>query len=136
MPAHKIDGKDIWPLITSKLGATSPQEAYFFYYHNNHLEAVRSGRWKLHLPHGYRSMEGREPGKDGTPGKYDHSRKTGLELYDLVDDVGETKDVADEYPQDVERLLGYVEQIRSDLGDKLTERKATGSRPAGKLSEG
>jgi arylsulfatase A len=64
LPDRKIDGLDITPLITGVPGATSPQEAYFFYYHGNSLEAVRSGRWKLHFPaslskHDRRRSQGR-----------------------------------------------------------------------------
>ena len=33
-------------------GAASPHEV-FFYYIRNELHAVRSGRWKLHVPHPY-----------------------------------------------------------------------------------
>ena len=78
LPQRTIDGMDVWPLLAGEPGARSPQEAYFFYYHTNHLEAMRSGPWKLHFPHGYRSMIGRTPGTGGTPGNYDHSKKTGL----------------------------------------------------------
>src|SRR5262249_909147 len=49
LPKLPIDGLDIWPLISGKPGARSPHEALYFYWFN-HLQAVRSGRWKLHLP--------------------------------------------------------------------------------------
>ena len=54
---------------------------------------MRCGRWKLHFPHGYRSMEGQAPGADGIPGKYDYSPTTGLELYDLLADIGERRNL-------------------------------------------
>ena len=63
LPEHTIDGKDIWPLIAGEPGAVSPQESYVFYYHKGALQALRSGSWKLFLPHGYRSMDGREFGR-------------------------------------------------------------------------
>ncbi|UCD76173.1 MAG: sulfatase, partial [Phycisphaerales bacterium] len=58
LPGHKIDGLDIWPLIAGRPGAKTPHDAFFFYYHNNHLEAMRSGKWKLIFPHKYRSLTG------------------------------------------------------------------------------
>ena len=58
---------------------------------------MRSGKWKLHFPHTYRSYKGVEPGKDGHPGPYS-SGTTGTELYDLEKDIGETEDVADAHP--------------------------------------
>ena len=43
-----IDGKDIGPLLSGQESASSEHEA-FFYYKRNSIEAVRAGRWKLHL---------------------------------------------------------------------------------------
>jgi arylsulfatase A-like enzyme len=68
LPSHKIDGKDIWPVIAGQSGVKSPHEA-FFYYQGWTLEAVRSGKWKLHFPHGYRTLAGRPGGTGGMPTK-------------------------------------------------------------------
>jgi arylsulfatase A-like enzyme len=131
LPDHKIDGKDIWPLASGAAGAKSPHEALYFYYHQNALEALRSGRWKLVFPHKYRSLTG-EPGRDGTPNGYSHP-KCGLELYDLERDVSEKHNVIDRHPDVVARLQALAEKARDDLGDSLTEREGTNKRPAGKL---
>jgi arylsulfatase A len=136
LPGHVIDGRSILALMAGQDGARSPHEALFFYYHRNDLEAMRSGRWKLHFPHGYRSMEGREPGHGGTPGKYDYDRRTGLELYDLSVDVGESENVADEHPEVVRRLLELADTMRADLGDALTGAEPTGARGPGRLEAG
>lgn len=133
LPAHEIDGKDVSPLVFGDPNARSPHEAYFFWYHQGHLEALRCGRWKLHFPHGYRSMHGREPGADGLPGKYDYSVKTGLELYDLEADIGESRDVAAEYPEVVARLQALADAKRRELGDKLTGTEGSSNRPPGRL---
>ena len=132
LPKLPIDGKDIWPLMACKPGAKSPQEAYLFYYHTNELQAIRSGNWKLILPHTYRTMQGQTPGKDGIPGKY-RQVKVGMELYDLASDIGETKNVAEQNPDVVKRLLGYAETARADLGDSLTKRVGTGTRSPGRV---
>ncbi len=134
LPERKIDGKDVWAHIVGRPDKQA-HEALFFYYHNNHLEAMRSGRWKLHFPHGYRSMIGRELGADGSPGKYDHSVKAGLELYDLEADIGETNDLAADRPEVVERLLEMAEAMREELGDKLSEREGSARRPAGRAGQ-
>ena len=132
LPAHGVDGKDIWPLMSGQPGAKSPHDAYYFYYRRNELQAILSGRWKLHLPHGYRTMDGRPGGTNGRPNPYTNKR-TGLELYDLVSDVHEKKDLAKEKPDVVERLLGYAERAREDLGDSLTKKAGKNLRPAGRL---
>ena len=136
LPKHRIDGKDITPLLTAQPGAKSPQEAYFFYYNGGELQAVRSGTWKLVLPHTYRTMQGQSPGKDGVPGKYRPVRIDAPELYDLAADVGETTNVAAANPEVVKRLTGYAEQARADLGDAATKRTGTGLREPGRLPEG
>lgn len=136
LPDRRIDGADARSLLLGDPAARTEHgthEAFFFYYHKNNLEAVRSGRWKLHFPHGYRTMIGREVGANGIPGKYDYSAKTGVELYDLELDVGETRDLAAERPDVVARLTELADAMRADLGDKLTETPATGAREPGRL---
>ncbi len=44
-----IDGHDIRPLMHGLASAKSPTQAFYYYVHT-HLQAVRAGRWKLHLP--------------------------------------------------------------------------------------
>jgi arylsulfatase A len=131
LPALKIDGKDAWQ--TWKGSADSPQDAYFFYYHTNNLEAVRAGKWKLHFPHGYRSMVGQTPGSGGSPGKYDYSAKTELALFDMQQDIGEQHDVAAANPEVVARLVKLGDEIRRQLGDQLTGVVGTENREPGRM---
>jgi arylsulfatase A len=125
-----IDGRDIWPLMSGQPGAKTPHEAFYYYWAYG-LEAVKSGPWKLHLPHEYRSLTG-EGGKDGQPSLY-KTLKTEQALYNLIEDVGEQKDVAAQNPQVVQQLLALAERARADLGDSLTNRSGANRRPAGQL---
>ncbi len=129
LPEKKIDGKDIRPLMFGEPGAVSPHEAFPIYY-NRKLQAVRDNRWKLILPHQYRTMEGQEPGKDGVPGKYVNI-KIPMSLYDLSNDIGETTDVSEKYPEVVKRLQEATEAIRADLGDG--DKMGPGVRPAARI---
>jgi arylsulfatase len=133
LPKRKIDGKDIGPLLRGDPGAKCPHEAYFHYYATNELQAVRSGKWKLMLPHTYRTMQGQTDGKDGLPGKYRQVKIEVPMLFDLDADVGETKDVAAANPEVVKKLLGFAEAAREDMGDTLTKRMGAGSREPGRL---
>ena len=119
LPDHIIDGRSIWPLMT---GASSDpvQEAYYFYYHQNQLQALRSGKWKLLFPHRYRSMEGQDEGKDGIPGKYTHYELESIELYDLETDPEETTNLAAQHPDIVSQLTALADSARADMGDSLT----------------
>jgi hypothetical protein len=152
LPAHPIDGKDIWPIVSGQAGARSPNEAYY-YYAGNELHAVRSGDWKLHFPHPYLVVDG-EPGKDGKPANFGKIKpetlkkhgleavasrhgyrveRSGLELYNLKHDIGERKNVADQHLDVVRRLQALAEQARDALGDSLTGRKGKYVRPAGQV---
>lgn len=137
---RKIDGVDLSAhLFTHDPHAlpnvtADPHEALFFYYDGNRLEAVRSGRWKLHFPHPYVSLAGAPGGKDGRPAPQ-KTLNTGLELYDLETDIGEKSDLAAARPDIVQRLGAMADRMRADLGDLSTGRKPTGARPAG-VAEG
>ncbi|MBS0208220.1 MAG: sulfatase [Planctomycetes bacterium] len=113
LPTNKIDGLDIWPLMAGEHGAKTPHQA-FYYYNAWNLEAVRSGPWKLMLPHTRYAVV--EPGADGMPGKHEWTNAT-LALYDMVNDPGETSDVSLEHPDVVEQLMKHVAAAREDLGD-------------------
>jgi arylsulfatase len=135
LPRHKIDGLDVLPLIAGQKGATNPHEGYAFYYEQNQLQAVVSadGRWKLQLPHSYRTLGGRPGGRDGIPAKYETRKLETAELYDLQNDIGEAANVAEKHPEIVKRLETFAEKTREDLGDALTDRKGKGVREPGKV---
>lgn len=123
-----IDGLNIWPILSGKK-VKSPHDALYFYW-GKELQAVRAGKWKLHLPHTYRFIE--TPGANGKPGK-DTYPKLELALYDLEADIGETTNLADKHPEVVKQLMVFVERARADLGDSLTQREGKNVRLAGRL---
>jgi len=137
LPQHKIDGRDVWPLIAGLNGAQNPHAAYFSYYETSQLQAVTSGdgRWKLQLPHTFRTLPGQVGGTNGIPARYEQVKMESLELYDLKNDIGETRNVASANSEIVQRLLASAELAREDLGDTLTSRKGNGVREPGRVAE-
>ncbi|MCB1095924.1 MAG: sulfatase [Verrucomicrobiae bacterium] len=133
LPNHKIDGKDIWPLMAGTDGAKSPQEAYYFYY-GGQLQAMRMGKWKLHFPHAYRTMAGRPGGTDGIPTDYSQA-KIELSLFDLETDIGESDDLKDQYPEVVAKMQQLADATRADLGDSSLKITGSGVRNPGRLPE-
>jgi arylsulfatase A len=131
LPDYRIDGEDIWPLISGVPGAKSPHEA-FFYYRSFALEAVRSGKWKLHLPHSYRTLAGRPGGTGGQPAEYEQG-KIGPALFDLAGDIGEQHDVSARHPEIVKRLMALADEMRQDLGDSTKKMTGQNRRPPGRL---
>ncbi|WP_152052086.1 sulfatase family protein [Tautonia marina] len=130
LPDHPIDGLDISPLLLGEPDAQSPHDALYFYW-GRELQAVRSGPWKLHLPHEFRSLEG-QGGSHGQPAPY-IMRSIGLALFNLDDDLGESTDVKADHPEVVERLQALVDRARADLGDSSTQQQGSGVRPPGRL---
>lgn len=133
LPAHRIDGHNILPLMHAREGAVSPHEAYYCYYKGGQLQAVRDRQWKLVFEHQYRSLNGREGGTGGSPVNYEQLTAE-LALYDLKSDVGETTNVADANPEVVERLQRHAATAREELGDKLTGQTGSGIRPSGRVT--
>ncbi len=104
LPAdRKIDGADIWPLLSGQSGARSPHEV-FYYYRGFKLEAIRRGPWKLHLAKN--------------------------ELYNLQSDIGEANNVAAANPEVVKSLTAATEQMAGDLG---LDGIGPGCRPLGRV---
>jgi arylsulfatase A len=85
----------------------------FCYFHQGTLEAIRHGRWKLHLWRAGTALSA---------------------LYDLDADIGETIDRSAEHPAVVERLRALAQHWRAELGDAAHGITGTAVRPAGRVA--
>lgn len=103
-----IDGVDIMPFASGEI-KEYPHE-YFYYYGYTTLFAIRDKQYKLVLP------REANPKHMGWWAKHIEEIKE-IELYDLDNDISETKNVAKEHPEVVERLLKQAEIARAELGD-------------------
>lgn len=131
LPAKKIDGVNILPLLEQKTDR-DPRTDFVYYYDEKNLKAVRSGQWKLVFPCTSRTYN--RPGSigaDGYPGKY-FEDSVSLALYDLRTDPGEARDVKDMHPDIVQRLSLIADKYRKELGDGLTHQDGSEVRPAAK----
>jgi putative membrane-bound dehydrogenase-like protein len=118
---RKIDGHDIAPLIYGQSAAKTPHDAYY-YYHQDQLQAVRSGPWKMFLPIGF------------VPG-HPHFRKGQKPeplLFNVADDISCDKNVAAAHPEIITQLSKVADQARADLGDK--GKPGPGQRKPGKIT--
>lgn len=133
LPEKPIDGLDIWPVLSGD--GENPHDGYWVYYKQNELQAIIADEWKLVLPHQYRTMGGAPGGTDGTPNRYSGDKTVKPELYHLHTDLGEQKDVAEENPEVMKRLLAIADKARAELGDRLTKTTGTGNREPGRLTD-
>ena len=121
-PKNEIDGVSFLPVLKAEKPTTRDS---FAYYYGDRLEAVRKGKWKLHLPHAYRSYVDMIPAElDGYPAKT-QQRQIGFSLYDLEKDPGEKEDLAAAQPEVVKELEAFAAEQRRQLD--------AGKRPVGKL---
>ena len=110
---RKIDGVDAWPVFTGQTDQNTDDP--FFFFRGSELQAVRSGKWKLHLPHDYNSVDGGTIENGGAVGTF-ASKRIELSLFDLDSDIGERINVADENPAIVRRLLELTDRALADIG--------------------
>lgn len=113
-----IDGLDLFSPRNE-----SPHDRTLYHYHDWTLNAVRRGRWKLHLP-------GRENGlQPGSTRAGDNDRLPPL-LYDIDADPGEKHDLAGHHPDMVEALTvsgtRFDDEIQAQRAEAI--RRARGER--------
>jgi arylsulfatase A len=111
LPVNEIDGKNVWGLIKGEPGAENLRDYYAFSTGSN-FEGVISGdgKWKLHLPHAYRTLL--EAGNDGMAGKYIQAT-IDTALFDMELDPYETENVIGEYPEIARELIRMAEEHKS-----------------------
>jgi len=88
-----------------KLSATKERD--FFFYRMEKLNAIRSGKWKLKLANPI--------GTDGKPVRGEPMPHDEDLLFDLVSDIGEQHNLANQYPEIVERLKAKMKTFAQSI---------------------
>lgn len=103
MPQQHIDGKSLFPLLTEN--RAPDRQAIFWHFPHYHGSqwtpgaAIRKGNWKLI--------------------EFYHYDKT--ELYNLAEDIGETTDLAAQYPEKTIELKALLKKMQEDAGALFPE---------------
>jgi arylsulfatase A-like enzyme len=90
-----LDGLDIWPVLTA--GAKSPHDALILCGTQRGQAAIRMGDWKLLVGAGAKAKGAKTTETD--------------ELYNLADDIGETKNLAAEKPDKLKELRAKYDDM-------------------------
>jgi uncharacterized sulfatase len=146
-PADRvIDGRDILPVMAA--GAKSPHE-FVLGQQAARVATIRDGRWKLHVLRPTPGLiGGYKPGDPWTDPRapdgvtilapYEQARPTEppglltgdearpMQLFDLVNDPGEQRDVAAANPSEVQRLMALYEQVNKDVPSAPVGKKGKG----------
>ncbi|NQU54630.1 MAG: sulfatase [Bacteroidetes bacterium] len=96
-----IKGRNISQILFHPEKENKDVFEFVYYSRDGKPEAIRQGNWKLHIAksRGWNKMDGEFP----------------LSLYNLKDDIGETKNVADEFPELVEKLTQRIVELDVEL---------------------
>ena len=91
-PPEKTDGISMLPTLLGAPQTNRHEFLYWEFHERGFQQAARMGNWKAVRP------------QFGEP----------LELYDLITDLGETKNVAEKHPDIVAKLEDYLKTARTD----------------------
>jgi arylsulfatase A-like enzyme len=109
MPATRpLDGKNIWPALRDN--APSPVQSYYWAWRNQ--DALRTAQWRLHR-------------------FFDR-----YELYDIQNDPGETKNLAEAQSETVKTLAAQMDNWAQSLGAALSHQRVPARLDAPPAPEG
>ncbi len=111
-PQGTLDGRDVWPIISGQSDEPHPGD-FIEQTIGGEFQAVITvdGKWKLHVPHKFRTMIGSTPGSGGIPGRA-QQQQIGYALFDMVNDPMESTDVIKDHPEVARKLVEAAEQHR------------------------
>lgn len=97
-----FDGLDISEFLKKPQNTKIPERPLYFYARNGKPEAVRLGKWKLHIE----KTNGWNKGKEG---------EFPVSLYDLSSDMEEKNNVADQFPEIAKKLSDSIREFDAQL---------------------
>lgn len=107
LPNRKLDGHDIWPLMSGQSNAKTPHDSYVLMHGAG---TVRMGKWKFY------PWKEKKMGRDAPVGRPPSPQRN--QLYDIESDIGETTNLADKHPRVVAKMqeayLTHVAEIEAN----------------------
>ena len=97
-----MDGMDIGKHLLSPETVKLPERPFYFYARNGKIEAIRLGKWKLHLE----KSKGWNQKEDGL---------FQVSLYNLELDIGEENNVVDHFSEIVKKLTDMLKEFDENL---------------------
>ena len=107
-----IDGRDISPLMFDP-NSGPVRDTHLYFSRGGTLEAIRTGEWKLFL--NAPTANGNKATNKATNIRKDEVTDANPGLFNIVTDVGETKDISTAHPDIVARLRGLADQREAEI---------------------
>lgn len=108
-PRGTIDGLDISPVVHG--GGDSPRNEMVFYSSKGDLHGLRQGDWKLRI-----ETKRKKNSKAKIPST------TTTELFNLADDISESKNLAESMPEKVEALRKRMKELDDEITANIRPR--------------
>ena len=103
-PVHPVDGIDVWPMMSGKVGAVDRDA--LLYFDDIHVQCARWRNWKLHVARYSSQVYSPSP-----PGGRLNLLLKSPELYNLDIDPDESYDVAAEHPEIVKDIRLRIDTL-------------------------
>ncbi len=126
-PKNPLDGKSLLPLVEGTVADLHDDETLFWDSGERQMNWVaRQGDWKLVYRKEAAEYQAYQLDEAGlvSPEFKTFSIPTGLQLYNLREDPGETKDLSQAYPEKVASLKKEYDSWRSQMSDRIRGRDA------------
>jgi arylsulfatase len=130
LPEYKVDGVDLWPVLSGK--AKEIEREAMLYFDGWNIQCARWKNWKLHV-----ARYNAPPYAAAPQGGRVNLRLAAPELYDLSVDPEESYDVADRHPDVVAEIRGRIERLLPGFPDEVrtawqeTQARPVNTRPPG-----
>ncbi|TWT84088.1 Arylsulfatase [Planctomycetes bacterium CA13] len=126
-PQKQLDGKSLLPLIHGDVDQLHASEPMFWDSgprQNNWV--ARLGDWKLVYREVGKTYQSYDLDENGLvkPTLSDVNIRSGLQLYDLANDSGETKNLSLEFPERVAKMKQLYTDWRAQMADPISGKKA------------
>jgi arylsulfatase A-like enzyme len=112
LPPNPFDGVNIWPMLSGV--QDSVQRDLFLYIDTFNIQAARLGPWKLHVAR-YNAppwLPFLKSGRANLP-------LANPELYNILNDPGETSDLASDYPQIVSDIQARINNLLPSMPNEV-----------------
>ncbi len=124
-PTNWLDGKSLIPLINGEIEELHPEPLMWDSGPKQQNWVVRQGNWKLVSSSKSRQYKRYELDEQGLVTKFISERtNTGTQLYNIAEDIGENKNVAEQYPEKVAAMKQIYTEWRAQMSDPKPGYKA------------
>lgn len=125
-PKKDLDGKSLLPLIKGEVETLHPEPLFWDSGNKMVNWVVRDGDWKMVFRGEGRDYEAYQLDENGLV--KDEFRivpiKTGMQLYNLAEDPGETKNLASANPERVQAMEKLYQDWRATMGEPISGKQA------------